>query len=63
MHRVVVRRFDHHGNLVVEAGPWHASRSDAENWAAILRYLGYDAWVESMRGGILDSTDGGLPEK
>lgn len=66
MHRVVVRRFDHRGKLIVETGPWHVDRGDAENWAAILRYLGYDARVESMHGRILREVGpdgGGAPEK
>lgn len=48
MHRVVTKRLDHRNNWIVEAGPWHMSRSDAENWADILRYMGYNVHVESL---------------
>lgn len=57
VHRVVVRRHDHRGNLVVEAGPWHVSRSNAENWVEILRYMGYQARVESIHGGQVIGQD------
>lgn len=54
MHRVITKRLDHHNNWVVETGPWHVSRSDAENWADIFRYLGYNAAVESLHGNLSD---------
>lgn len=57
VHRVVVKRLDHRGNWIVEAGPWHASRSNAENWAEILRYMGYSAQVESIHGNIPGGSD------
>lgn len=52
MHRVVTKRRDHRGNWIVEAGPWHVSRSDAENWAVILRHVGYNAQVETLHGPV-----------
>lgn len=52
MHRVVTKRLDHRNNWIVEAGPWHVSLSDAENWAAILRHLGYNAHVEGLHGAL-----------
>lgn len=48
MFRVITKRLDHRRNWIVETGPWHVSRSDAENWAEILRDLGYNAQVEGQ---------------
>ena len=50
MHRVVTDTRDHRGHRILEAGPWLVSREDAENWAEILRDLGYKAHVERMHG-------------
>ncbi len=50
MHRVVTDTRDHRGHRILEAGPWLVSRNDAENWAEILRDLGYKAHVERMNG-------------
>lgn len=54
MHRVITKRFDHLGHWIVESGPWHVSRNDAEHWADILRQLGYHARVESQHA-LLDN--------
>lgn len=60
MHRVVTDTRDHRGHRLLEAGPWLASREDAENWAEILRDLGYKAHVERMHGELSggDADDG-----
>ncbi len=50
MHRVVTDTRDHRGHRNLEAGPWLVSREVAENWAEILRDLGYKAHVERMHG-------------
>jgi len=52
VHRVVTDIRDHRGQRILEAGPWHVSRDNAENWAKILRDLGYNAYVERMDGTI-----------
>lgn len=52
MHRVVTDIRDHRGNRILELGPWLVSPDDAENWAEILRSLGYKAYVERMNGSI-----------
>lgn len=52
MHRVVTDTRDHSGRRLLEAGPWLMSRDDAENWAEILRDLGYKAHVERMNGDL-----------
>jgi hypothetical protein len=50
VHRVVTDIRDYRGHRILEAGPWLVSRADAENWAEILRNLGYKAHVERMNG-------------
>lgn len=55
MHRVVTKYFDHRGNWIIDSGPWHISREDAENWASILRHLGYAATIETQGGKILEA--------
>ncbi len=50
MHRVVTDTRDHRGRRILEAGPWLVFRDTAENWAEILRDLGYKAHVERMNG-------------
>lgn len=57
MYRVVTKRFDHRDRWIIEAGPWHTSRNDAEHWAEILRGLGYNAQIEGMHGQIADGYD------
>lgn len=55
-YRVVIRRIDHRGKRVVEFGPW-LSRYEAEEWAELLRALGYHVDVEGMQGRVI----GGVP--
>lgn len=50
MHRVVTDTRDHRGNRILEAGPWHATKEDAEHWAEVLRAIGYKVHVERMNG-------------
>lgn len=50
VHRVVTDIRDHRGNRLLETGPWLVSKEDAENWAEILRNMGYKAHVERMDG-------------
>lgn len=52
MHRVVTDTYDNHGRRLLEAGPWLMSREDAENWAEILRDMGYKAHVQRMSGDL-----------
>ncbi|MBL8429024.1 MAG: hypothetical protein JNJ95_03900 [Dechloromonas sp.] len=33
---------------IVEHGPWHESRKDAERWAEMLRAAGYGVSIESQ---------------
>lgn len=54
VYRVVTEIRDHRGKRIVEAGPWLTSKGDAENWAEILRDLGYKAHIERMNGGMSD---------
>lgn len=48
MHRVVSKCLDHRGRWLIEAGPWLASYSAAEDWAEQLRRMGYIARIDSM---------------
>lgn len=57
MYRVVTKRFDHRDKWIVEPGPWHTARHDAEQWAETFRALGYNAEVEGMRGQVSDGYD------
>ncbi len=50
MHRVVTKYKDRFRNVVIERGPWHPSREEADRWAGLLRAAGYQVEVES-RGG------------
>lgn len=59
MYRIIIRRFDHYGKWIVEAGPWHASRHTAEQWAEILRSLGYVVRIEAMAGAPLETGEDG----
>lgn len=45
---------------MLEAGPWLVSRDDAENWAEILRNLGYKAHIERMNGELSGGADDAL---
>jgi len=51
VYRVVIKRINHRGIRVVELGPWHVARADAELWADMLGECGYHTEVESQRGG------------
>lgn len=53
MYRVVTKRFDHYDRRIIERGPWHVSRQDAESWASILKHLGYHVEVESQQPGAM----------
>jgi hypothetical protein len=33
---------------IIERGPWHESRKDAEYWAELLRGAGYNVSIESQ---------------
>ena len=35
---------------IVEHGPWHPSRQEAERWAELLADLGYRVEIESQHG-------------
>ena len=52
MYRVVVKRINHRGIRIIEPGPWHATRPDAEFWAKLLGDYGYHVEVESQRGAL-----------
>ena len=59
MFRVLTKRFDHRDRWIVEAGPWHDKRKDAEFWADLLRNIGYSVEVDVMHGEVsgADSND------
>ncbi len=59
MYRVVTKSIDHRGRWIREVGPWLDSPDDAENWADLLRHMGYISEVEAMRGHISGSAIGG----
>ncbi len=52
MFRVVTDIRDYRGNRLLEAGPWHKAENIAEEWAEILRGLGYTVKIERMKGEI-----------
>lgn len=54
MYRVVTKYLDRRRHWIVEHGPWHESRSDAEHWAEMLRWHGYQSEVEGQHGLIAD---------
>lgn len=51
MHRVITKFRDRHGQVIIEKGPWHPSRDEAERWAEILRDRGYQVELESHGAG------------
>ncbi|QRM19969.1 hypothetical protein GBK02_11425 [Dechloromonas sp. TW-R-39-2] len=55
MFRVLTKRFDHRDRWIVEAGPWHNKREDAEYWAELLRNVGYSVEVDAQHGLVADS--------
>jgi hypothetical protein len=42
---------------IIEHGPWHPAREDAEHWAETLRGFGYVVSIESQHGKIEDKDD------
>ena len=52
MFRVITDIRDYRGNRLLEAGPWHKAENVAEEWAEILRGLGYRVKVERMKGEV-----------
>jgi hypothetical protein len=46
----VTKYRDHRNQWIVELGPWHVSRGDADNWAESLQGLGYVIQIESSHG-------------
>jgi hypothetical protein len=45
---------------IIERGPWHESRKDAEYWAEQLRFAGYAVSIESQNiksEGVSDNSD------
>lgn len=50
MYRVVTRYRNQSPRPVVERGPWHETRQQAEQWADLLREHGYETWVENQNG-------------
>jgi len=50
VYRVVTKYRNGSTRPVVERGPWHASRTTAEEWAETLRGHGYTAYIESQNG-------------
>ena len=41
MYRLITTYRCHAARPVIERGPWHSSRKDAELWADMLREVGY----------------------
>ena len=56
MYRVVTKYRDRRNCWIVEAGPWHVSRDDAEDWSDMLRNQGYLVEIENAHGAITDET-------
>ncbi len=54
MYRVVTIYRDGSTHPIIERGPWHPSRHDAEFWAEQLREAGYAVNIESQRVGGAD---------
>lgn len=55
MYRVVTDIRDHRQNRLLERGPWHPHRDDAERWADILGAMGYKVKIEKMHGAISET--------
>ena len=60
MYRVVIKRINNRGSMLVEPGPWHVSQADAEQWAEILENCGYHTEVEAQRGTASSDGDNDL---
>lgn len=54
MFRVVTTHRTGGTHPVVEKGPWHTSRNNAELWADMLRTVGYVVRIESQEDTISD---------
>ncbi|WP_415034146.1 hypothetical protein [Azonexus sp.] len=52
MYRVVTTYRNGSPRPVVERGPWHVAQKTADDWAQILRALGYAVHVEAQNGMI-----------
>lgn len=50
MYRVVTTYRNGSPRPVIERGPWHATQKIADDWAQILRSLGYAVFVEAQNG-------------
>jgi len=57
VYRVVIKRINHRGSMLVEPGPWHVSLNDAERWAEILENCGYHTEIETQRGSAASADD------
>ncbi len=57
MYRVVTTYRNGSTHPIIERGPWHPSRHDAEFWAEQLREAGYAVNIESQRVGGADGAD------
>ncbi len=57
MYRVVTTYRNGTARPIVEAGPWHPSRKDAELWAELLRASGYHVSIESQHVKLQDGDD------
>ena len=61
MYRVVTDIRNHRGQRVLEPGPWHPKKEDAEHWIEVLQALGYKTHIERMNGNIAGgAADDGL---
>ncbi len=54
MYRVVTTYRNGTDRPIVERGPWHPARQDAEHWAELLRQSGYVVSIESQRGHVAE---------
>ena len=52
MYRLITTHRCHAARPVIERGPWHSSRRDAELWADMLREVGYGVEIEAQPGAV-----------
>ena len=52
MYRVITTYHNGSTRPIVEPGPWHPARKDAELWADLLSNAGYRVEIESQHGRI-----------
>lgn len=52
MYRLITTYRCHAARPVIERGPWHTSRKDAELWADMLRDVGYGVVIETQHGAV-----------